>query len=735
MHVQALYIFLPDAILFANFSPKIGNFAETTHIRRPSAVSELFLLCLLVAAYLLLSAVMERLDIRRLKTILNIKGNYFAMAVAFVVMLLVYPVEGKFKYSYKKGAPWTYEDLTAPIDFPILKTPQEISAERNSAAGNIVPYYTLSSSVADRAVTELSEVCIKGGVRKDTLEILRNSLKKVYSVGILPLKDLSDNAIFVRNGRTSNQVMESDLYTPEKALRYLKSDLLAEYPRMEADSLFDALGLKEFISPNLFFDKKTTDELHRMALDYISPTKGMFYAGQTIVVKGETVTADIAQLLDSYKAEYKASVGFSGNILLLHAGHALILAILLLLIYLVVYFSDQEILRRQNQFNFIMFLTCLNFVVPVLAGKVSQDLLYIVPLAVTTLYIAAFMFNRVVLPVYLVSILPLMIIAENGAELYVINAVAGAVALFATSVNDKGWVQFLNGLYIFIATLAVHIGFSLFQTGNAGNISIIVYLLISAFLVVICIPITFLLEKMFYMVSSATMRDLADMDNHVLRELERKAPGTFQHCLHVANLAERAAAAIGCRTRVARAGALYHDIGKMANPQAFIENQAPGVNYHAGLSPKESAAVIIKHVDDGLELARKFRIPAPISDFISSHHAHSVTGYFYNVYCNNGGDPADKGDFTYHGMLPKTKEQVIVMLADAVEAASRSLKEYSEENISAIVDSVISKRLSFSELSEADITLKEISTIQKVFKKQLQEVYHARITYPKRNNP
>ncbi|MGM9774640.1 MAG: HD family phosphohydrolase [Candidatus Egerieousia sp.] len=678
---------------------------------------------------------MERLDIRRLKTILNIKGNYFAMAVAFVIMLLVYPVEGKFKYSYKKGAPWTYEDLTAPIDFPILKTQQELSAEKNAAAGNVVPYYISLSSVVNRTITELSESCIKNGINSDTLETLRNSLKKVYEVGVLPLKEVSDKAVFVRNGRTNNQVIESDLFTPDKAVRQMKSDLLAEYPHIEADSLFDMLRLNDIVSPNLSFDKKTTDELHRMALDYISPTKGMFYAGQTIVVKGETVTADIAQLLDSYKAEYKKSVGFSGNMAFLYAGHALVLIVLLFLIYLVVYFSDQGILRKQNQFNFIMFLTCLNFVLPMLVRKVSPDLLYIVPLAVTTLYIAAFMFNRVVLPLYMVSILPVMIIAENGVELYMINAVAGAVALFATSVNDKGWVQFLNGLYIFLATAVVHIGFSLFNSGNFGDINTMLYLLISAFLVVICFPITFLLEKMFYMVSSSTMRDLSDLDNHVLRELERKAPGTFQHCLHVANLAERAAAAVGCRTRVARAGALYHDIGKMTNPQAFIENQAPGVNYHAGLTAKESAAVIIKHVDDGLELARKFKIPAPISDFISSHHAHSVTGYFYNVYCNEGGNPDDKGDFTYKGMLPKTKEQVIVMMADAVEAASRSLKEYSEENISAIVDNVISNRLSFNELSDADITFKEIATIKKVFKKQLQEVYHTRIAYPKRNNP
>lgn len=675
---------------------------------------------------------MERLDIRRLKSILHIKGNYIAMAVAFVIMLAVYPVEGKFKYSYKKGAPWVYEDLTAPIDFPILKTQQELADERSAAAGDVVPYYTFSAPVLNAAVTGLSESSLKNDISPEVLELMKESLRKVYTVGVLPQKDISDKAVFVRYDRASTQIPESDLYTPAKAARLLKSDLLAEYPGLNADSLLSLLHIPEIIVPNLSLDKKTTEELHRQLVDYISPTKGIFYAGQTIVMQGETVTAEIAQILDSYKAEYKASVGFSGNIVLLFLGHAIVLLVLLFLVFVVIYFSDMEILRHQNQFNFMMFIVCLNFVLPMLVRSISPEYLYIVPLAVSTLYTAAFMRNRVVLPVYFISILPLMIIAENGVELYMINAVAGTVALFASSVNDKGWVQFLNSLYIFTAVTIVHIGFSLFQSGTAGDLTKISFLLLSAVLTVICYPVTFLLEKMFYMVSVSTMTELSDVDNHILRELERKAPGTFQHSLHVANLAERAVLAIGGRMRVARAGALYHDIGKIMNPQAFIENQAPGMDYHAGLSAMESASVIIKHVDDGLTLARKYRIPSIISDFISSHHAHSVTEYFYNVHCNNGGDPADKSFFTYHGSLPKSKEQVIVMMADAVEAASRSLREYSEESISALVENVLSKRLSPEQLSDADISLKEINTVKKVFKKQLQEMYHARIAYPNR---
>ena len=243
-------------------------------------------------------------------------------------------------------------------------------------------------------------------------------------------------------------------------------------------------------------------------------------------------------------------------------------------------------------------------------------------------------------------------------------------------------------------------------------------------------PLLFLLEKIFSLVAVSTLKELSDTNNRLLQELARKAPGTYQHSLQVANMAERAVMAIRGDTRLAKVGAMYHDVGKITNPQCFIENQAPGLNYHGDLTPIESAHDIIKHVDDGVELARKYNLPQVIIDFITTHHAKSQTGYFYSKFCNEGGDPLKVSDFTYKGTLPTSKEQVVVMMADAVEAASRTLKDYSQESISDLVEKITRQRIFDSQLVKADISIKEINIVKSVFKKHLQDIYHARIAYP-----
>jgi hypothetical protein len=419
---------------------------------------------------------------------------------------------------------------------------------------------------------------------------------------------------------------------------------------------------------------------------------------------------------------------------MLHLGHALIIIILLIMVYVAVYFSDPDVLRHQNEFNFVIFNLCLNFVVIMLVRRISPEFLYLVPFAVIVLYLSAFLYNRVVLPVYLVSMMPLLLISENGVELFTIAAAAGCIAFISFSLYERGWLQFINTIYIFIVCAIVHIGFKLIADGTIFPLEsmIYLYLFIASILVVITYPFVFLMEKVFYMVSISTLKDLSDTENVLLEELSAKAPGTFQHSLQVANLAERAVVAIGGNPRIARVGALYHDIGKMSNPQAFIENATPGVDLHKDLSPMESAQLIIKHVEDGVVLAQKNKLPQLVQDFILSHHGHSMTEYFYNVYCNTGGDPQNKAMFTYKGNLPVSKEEVVVMIADAVEAASRSLKEYSEESISALVDNVVAKRISGNQLIRSDMTFRNLNIIKAVMKRQIREIYHARIAYPKR---
>ena len=677
---------------------------------------------------------MERLDLFNFRRVMGKRGNFLVLLIALAVMMIFYPVDGKFRYQYKKGSPWLYQTLESPIDFPILKTKDEMSEEKSRAAESVIQYFRKDEKVMNEALADFSRKCIKDSVPEQIQTAVTKALSDIYQKGLFAQKDLEDRAIFVQRGKNASQEIEAELYTPQKALRYIRSELAYTAPAANPDSLLSSLKVAEFLRPDLFFDKNTTDELHRRAIDYISPTKGMVYAGEHIVSEGEIITSEIEQILDSFKAEYKKSIGYSGNILMLHLGHALIITVLLLMAYFAVYFSDQEVLKHQNEFNFVVFILCLAFVVTMLVRKISPDLLYLVPFAVLVLYMSSFLYNRVVLPVYFISLMPLLLVAENGVELYMIASVAGVVAFMSFSLYARGWLQFLNCLYIFFACVLVHIGFQLIAKGTIFPIEprIYVYLFIASVLVVVTYPFVFLMEKLFYMVSISTLKDLSDTENPLLEELATKAPGTFQHSLQVANLAERAVVAIGGNPRIARAGALYHDIGKMANPQAFIENMSNGLNIHKDLSPVESAQLIIKHVEDGVAMARKARLPKVLQDFILSHHGHSVTEYFYNVYCNNGGNPADRPKFTYQGNLPATKEEVVVMIADAVEAASRSLSEYSEETISSLVDSVVEKRISGNQLIRSEVTFKNINSIKSVMKRQIREIYHARIAYPKR---
>jgi len=332
----------------------------------------------------------------------------------------------------------------------------------------------------------------------------------------------------------------------------------------------------------------------------------------------------------------------------------------------------------------------------------------------------------------MLALMPLLILTENGTMLYVINVFAGGIAILLFSIYTRGWLQFFNSFLIFIGIVIAYIAFELLSTEQIAFIDYTVYLFLflNALFVVATYPLTYLFEKMFGLVSVSTLRDLSDTNNKVLQELSVKAPGTFQHSLQVANLAERAVAQIGGNSRLVKVGAMYHDIGKMYNPQCFIENEAPGLDYHKGLTPQESAREIILHVNEGVNLAKKYRLPQIIVNFITSHHGHSQTLYFYNKFCQNGGDPSQKELFTYTGSLPVTKEEVVVMMADAVEAASRTLKDYSAESISNLVDGILSKRISDEQLANADISIKEINIVKEVFKKHISEIYHSRIAYP-----
>jgi putative nucleotidyltransferase with HDIG domain len=329
----------------------------------------------------------------------------------------------------------------------------------------------------------------------------------------------------------------------------------------------------------------------------------------------------------------------------------------------------------------------------------------------------------------------MLIFAQNGMELFVMYLVAGVVCILVFGFFNRGWLQFVTALIVFVAMTIVWGAFRLTDgTTEYVNYHSLWYMFLGSMLSVAGYPLIYLFEKIFKLVSNSKLVELSDTSNSLLRQLADKAPGTFQHSLQVMNLADAAARSIDANVPLIRAGALYHDIGKINNPQCFTENETPGVNYHAGLSLKESAQEIIRHVSDGLALAEKHGLPDVLKEFIQSHHGTTCTGYFYTRYLNEGGDPDDVQDFYYDGVKPMTKEQVILMICDAVEAASRSLKDYSKESISALVDRIVDGKAADGQLSDSAISLRELNIVKDVIKTYIQQMYHSRVSYPKRKD-
>ncbi len=659
---------------------------------------------------------------------------YLSLLVVLVVSVLLFPEEGKFKYSYQSGRPWVYETLLSPIDFPILKTEQELLAEKEEKASQVLPYFEYDNAVANVQVQRLRRLPGRDSVNNHLLYFIIESLYNMYSVGILPAMDevSTGGTIVIQRDKRAQEVPVSEVYTRKKAEDYIKYYLSISFPSLSPDSVYSAYKIGDYIVPNLIYDQTRTDLFHKEAVDYISPTKGMVYAGQLIVSQGEIVTTEIEQMLDSFKREYELSYGYAESILGLRTGHFILCLLIVASLFAVIYFTRKEIIQQRRTLYFILTLYVFLGVLTMIVHRFGVDNLYIVPYPVFAIYLMIFFKRRYVFPIYTVMLLPLLFQADGGVELYMMNLTGGIIAIVSFKYFNKGWAQFLNSLFIFIGMSLVYIGF---QLSGDGTLTLfdpkdIFSIAVSSLLVIAAYPVAFIFERVFSLVSHFRLLDLSDTNNKLLRELAQKAPGTFQHSLQVSNLAFEAAREIGADMILTRVGALYHDIGKMNNPQCFVENAPAGFNYHKGLSPEESAQQIIRHVDDGVEIARKHKLPEVVIDFIRTHHARTVTFYFYAQYCNAGGDPENREPFMYHGELPTTKEQVIVLMADAVEAASRSLKDYTPESISALVDSIISKRLSDSQLVEADISIKEVEIVKRMFKERIEQVYHERIAYP-----
>ena len=630
-----------------------------------------------------------------------------------------------------------YETLTAQFDFPILKTEAQLQEEVEKAWQSVIPYYRQQKSVS--AQVERSLRAVDFGKYSSAKAELGAVLKSIYDKGVISQRSTSDvrtfnsDLVYVQKDKRAQKVPLTEVFTVETASDFFRDAVAQSCPGADVDSLYSAAGLASLIQPDLMFDQQTTDLVHDEAVNYISRTQGVARAGQTIVSEGEIVTAEIEQMLDSYKAEFNRSVGTEGHSVYRIISTLLLAFALVIVLFLAIYYCNSKIFDQYNKYLYLLMVFALSVLASSLVSRFNQEYFYMVPYTLIALYLLAFFKKSVVFTVYVLSLIPILIFARDGVELFIIYLVAGVVGMLVFSSLNRGWLQFLTALIVFVVMVFMWGAFNLSE-GFSGpvNYSAIMLMAFAALLSVSAYPLIYLFEKIFKLVSNSKLIELSDTSNKLLRMLADKAPGTFQHSLQVMNLADAVARSIEANVLLVRAGALYHDIGKIMNPQCFTENETPGVRYHADLTPKESAQEIIRHVSDGLALAEKYGLPAVIREFIETHHGTTCTAYFYNKHLVEGGSEEDRKEFCYDGVKPKTKEQVILMLCDAVEAASRSLKNYSAESISELVDKITNGKIDDGQLSESEISLSELNTAREVMKSYLQQMYHARVAYPKR---
>ena len=662
----------------------------------------------------------------RLKTVIP-------LVVSFAVLMVLVPRTAKWGYDYSKGQAWRYETLVAQFDFPLLKTTEQIAKEKADLSSTVIPYYKMSTEVVGESFRKIEGMSFADvpGLKSS----LVRHLSDIYNKGIIP--EIQDNVelIYVQKGKRAEKVPVSEVYLLPQARIALLHGVSTDCPEVNVDSIIRSKSIYDLLAVNLVYDEQITALVHSQTQSMVSTTSGFVNAGTIIVNNGELITAEVAQMLDSYKAEYEQSYGYDKPLAAIWLGNALLVLGILICLYFAIYFSNAMIFKDYNRYLYVVVVFTLIASVELILIKFAPQWIFIFPFSVAALYLQAFFRTRVIYPVYIATLLPLLLFAENGAAVFMMYLVSGVITLYVFKHFSKGAKQFIAASINFVCTAVLFSAFVITGVINVDYLPTLGLICIGSILQVALHPFVYLLERSFNLVSSTRLQELSDTSNELLRQLEQKAPGTFQHSLQVMNLASAAARAINADEILIKAGALYHDIGKIKNPLCFVENESltsTDAKYHADITPLQSAQDIIKHVTDGVELAQAHKLPSVITDFIRTHHGTTCVSFFYDKYLKEGGDPELKKEFLYPGPTPTTKEQVILMLSDSIEAASRTLRDYSQESISALVDRIFAYKIEDGQLEQADITLKEIDTIKIVMQTYLGQMYHERIKYPKR---
>lgn len=662
----------------------------------------------------------------------------FLFVLTSVLIVYLLPKGGKFKYDIPKGKPWQYDNLYAPFDFAILKTDEEVAAERQEITNAHVPYYNFNSNIAEK-VNKEALVEVHNVFPDTTLKVyetiidnfVTETVDKIYEFGLLQESNRlePDKLVYLLKGNEASEVPYRKILKQGEIRSFLNDEI-----ENSGFSSFKTELLEVFfnsIEPNVTFNNELTQKELDSKLNNISYTRGIIEQGSRIIAKGEVVEGNKYNILRSLKAEYESQVWSQSNYNWIIVGYSALVALALLMLLLFMRKYRISIFENNVKVTFIFFNIIFMVMLTTLVVNFNIDYVYVVPLCILPLTLKAFFDARLGLFTHVITVLLLGFIVPNSYEYMFLQIIAGIVTILTVSELYKRANLFISVGQITLVYIISYFAFTVIQEGNVEDMKAEIFLtfLLGGLATLFVQPLIYVYEKIFGMVSDMSLLELSDTNSKLLKELAEKAPGTFHHSLNVANLAEAAANEINANAMLARVGALYHDIGKMQNPTYFTENQTTSVNSHDELSPRESAQIIIEHVIKGIEIAKKNNLPDRVIDFIRTHHGTSTVYYFY-MKEKEANDNTSSEDFRYPGPIPFSKETAILMMCDSVEAASKSLKEPTSVLIDNFVEKIIDKQMEEGQFLNSNITFKEIQMVKKILKRKLKNIYHLRIEYP-----
>ena len=677
----------------------------------------------------------------------NTEENYWrnlatkTVLVCITVAIIVWFLprnEGRM-YRYDVGKPWMYGSVIAKFDFPIYKTDEAIKHEQDSLLKHFQPYYSLNPLIEKKQVERFLHDYEQGinGLPKEYVGIVARQMQEIYQMGIINTNEYNnifkDSTSMIRfvSGKNAKSLKVSSFYSTIAAYEHIFANEKLAAQR----AILSRCNLNNYIEANIVYDKEKSDAEKNDLLSSIPLASGMVMSGQKIIDRGEIVNDYTCRVLNSFDKEMKRRSSTQDEIMTTFIGQILFVLILVMM------FTSYLTLFRKDYFEKPRSITMLYTMITLFPILVSMMMkhnffsVYIIPFAMAAIFVRVFMDSRTAFITYVTMILICAAAVKYQYEFIIVQLASGLVAIYSLRELSKRSQIFITAILVTISSCIVYLALQLMQDNQVFNIdpSMYTYFIINGIFLLLSYPMMYLIEKMFGFISNVTLFELSNTNKGLLRNLSEIAPGTFQHSITVGNLAAEIANRIHANSLLVRTGALYHDIGKMTNPVFFTENQA-GVNPHDQLSDLESAQIIISHVTEGLKLAEKFNLPGIIKDFISTHHGNGLTKFFYINYCNEHPDEkVDKEQFQYPGPNPFTREQAILMMADTVEAASRSLKEYTEESISALTNKLIDSQVAGGFFRECPITFRDIALAKSVLIERLKSIYHTRISYPHLN--